>query len=48
MNKKILIIGEKGFIASKLYRYLKKKKNKINHIRNLDFYLTNIINHFIK
>ena len=24
------------------------KKNKINHIRNLDFYLTNIINHFIK
>ena len=24
------------------------KKNKISHIRNLDFYLTNIINHFIK
>jgi len=29
MNKKILIIGEKGFIASNLYRYLKKKKIEV-------------------
>ena len=29
MNKKILIIGEKGFIASNLYKYLKKKNNKV-------------------